>query len=235
MHRAGPVSAWLLVLIVGGCAGGPVASWQKSLERYVVEEGNGDLDVLRNVDRDPSEGDFSVIGARWGGMYFFSPKRTDANGVLLGLRELDDRNWYVFLVGAVRYQGSFVDFPMQDPRITDLRIAAVTNGPDGFHWLVGEPDQDAIKQYGEPQIERWRRSHASRGNAMTGPTRFPTPEDLFTLDKTPDGLTVIDENSGARWSPDAVHRPLSSWSRPCSCPYESYDILGRTRLPPRDD
>ncbi len=49
----------ILVCLAGGCSG-PTAvdAWQSSLERYVAEQGHGDLNALRRTDRPPSDSDF---------------------------------------------------------------------------------------------------------------------------------------------------------------------------------
>ena len=42
-----------------------------------------------------------LLGASRAGFPFIAPRRTDANGVLLGHRLIDDRRWYVYLLGMV--------------------------------------------------------------------------------------------------------------------------------------
>ncbi len=192
---------WILVglLAAGGCAN-PIRAWQTSLEEYVVNQGNGDLNVLRSRDRRPSESDFGLIGASTGGVPFVAPVRTDANGVLLGLRSFHDRSWYVYLLGTVKYHGAFVDFPLQDPRLRDIRLVAVSGDGGSFRWLVSLPDGAAVDRYCRPQLETWRRSHSSRAQATTAPTRFPTPADDFRLEVAPEALTVVDEHSHAQWT-----------------------------------
>ena len=189
-----------LLLLLGGCAASPIKAWQASLEEYVIEQGNGDPNVLRNVDRSPSEGDFSLIGARHEGIPFVLPRRTDANGVLLGHRTFDGRGWYVFLVGTVKYRGAFVDFPRDDPRLDDIRLIAVCASGGAFDWLVGPPDDAAVDHYCRPQLEAWRRSHPSRAEATVAPTTFPTPADDFQLDVATEALAVVDEHSQAKWT-----------------------------------
>ncbi|MHC4080705.1 MAG: hypothetical protein ACYTFF_15335 [Planctomycetota bacterium] len=190
----------LLMLLAGGCAASPIKAWQAALEEYVEEQGNGDLNVLRAVDRSPSESDFGVIGAKHEGIPFVMPKRTDANGVLLGYRTLDGRGWYVYVVGTVEYHGAFVDFPLDDPRLTDIRLAAVSGGGGSFRWLLSPPDEAAVVRYCEPQLEKWRHSHPSRAAATAAPTTFPTPADDFRLDVAPEAFTVVEEHSRATWT-----------------------------------
>ena len=188
------------LLLAGGCAANPIKAWQASLQEYVEEQGNGDLNVLRTIDRSPSESDFGLIGAGHEGIPFVLPGRTDANGVLLGHRTHDGRGWYVYLVGTVRYHGAFVDFPLDDPRLTDIRLAAVSGGGGTYDWMLGPPDKAAVDHYCRPQLDEWRRSHPSRAEATEAPTTFPTPADDFRLDVSPEAFTVVDDHSQATWT-----------------------------------
>ncbi|MHC4219735.1 MAG: hypothetical protein ACYSU7_14940 [Planctomycetota bacterium] len=200
MRRLLRTSLFALLLLAGGCAANPIKAWQASLEEYVVNHGNGDLNVLRRPDRNPSESDFPLIGASRSGVLFIAPVRTDANGELLGLERIRDRNWYVYLVGFVEYRGSFVDFPSDDAHLTDIRIAAVTGTGGEFEWLVSEQDADALHRYCGPQVEAWRQSHPDRAQDTTAPTRFPTPADDLQMIVAPPALTVTDEHSRAKWT-----------------------------------
>src|SRR5262245_45197423 len=134
MQRRAILGAALL-LACGGCAT-PVRAWQNSLERYVKKQGNGDLNALRQLEGTPADGDFPLTGAAEGGFPFFAPRRTDARGELLGRREFAGRDWFVFLLGLVEYRGELDDWPMSDPRLTDLRLVAVSNEDGRFRWLV---------------------------------------------------------------------------------------------------
>ncbi len=191
----------VLMAFTGGCySPSAVEAWQSSLERYVTEQGHGDVNVLRRSDRPPSESDFGLIGAATAGFPFIAPRRTDANGVLLGHRLIDDRGWFVYLVGMVEYRGSFVNFPLDDPQLTDIRLIALSGREGAFEWVVGEPDAAALSQYCQPHLEAWRRGHPSRTAATESPTVFPTPKDIFRLSVEPPVVTATDEYSGARWA-----------------------------------
>ena len=201
----------LLVVVViiglaGGCAG-PVKAWQSSLERYVAVEGHGDLNVLRRTDRAPSESDFGLIAAARSGFPFIRPRRTDANGVLLGHRDIDGRGWYVYLLGMVQYRGKWVDWPLDEPRVTDIRLVAFTTHGDTFTWLIGDPDDAALQQYCLPQRERWQRSDPSRADSPDAPTVLPTDGDVFKLTVDPAVLTVVDEHSKAQWTLKMTEHP----------------------------
>ncbi len=190
-----------LILLAGGCASkDPIGAWQTSLVHYIVKEGNGDLNALRNVREAPSRKEFGVIGASKHGFPFIAPRRTDVTGVLLGNRKINTQRWYIFLVGAVEYRGAFVDFPLDDAQVKDLRVAAISGEGGEFSWLLGEGHAEATHQYCQRQLEAWRRSHPSRAEATEAPTSFPTPKDIFRLAVAPDAITVTDEHSLARWT-----------------------------------
>ena len=188
-----------VLMAASGCAD-PQRAWQSSLERYVTRQGNGDLNVLRQLAGNPSEADFSLLGAGSGGFPLFAPKRTDAHGELLGRREMLGHDWFVFLLGMVEYRGKVVDWPLDEPRLTDLRLIAVTSANGKFQWLAAPPDPGALSQYCRPQLEAWRRSDPSRAEAATSPTRFPTPADILRLSSDENGITAVDEHAGARWT-----------------------------------
>ncbi len=189
-----------LLALAGGCRGvGPLLAWQRSLEAYVTEHGNGNPDVLRTLGDRPSQGEFDLTAARTSGFPFVAPQRTDVTGRLLGHRRIAGRYWFLFLVGAVEYRGSFVNFPLDDPRLQDLRIAAFSGEGGLFHWLMSSQDTEALQRYQRLQLQAWRRSHPSRAQATRAPTTFPTAGDILRLSVMPEGVTVVDENSGARW------------------------------------
>jgi hypothetical protein len=190
------------VLIASSGCTAPLHAWQKSLVRYVNKQGNGDLNVLRQPQGSPAEADYSMLGAGHGGFPFFAPTRTDAHGELLGRREVLGRDWFIYLLGMVEYRGTLADWPVDEPRLTDVRLVAVTARDGTFQWLVSLPDPPSLEQYLRPQLEAWRRSDPSRATAMTPPTRFPTPADRLVLSADDDAITAVDEHSGARWTLD---------------------------------
>ncbi len=196
-----------LLALAGGCRGvDPILAWQRSLEAYVAEQGNGDPNVLRTLGDRPSQGEFDPIAARKSGFPFVAPQRTDVTGLLLGHRRIAGQYWFLFLVGAVEYRGLFVDFPLDDPRLQDLRIAAFSGEGGLFHWLMSGEDTEALQRYERLQLQAWRRSHPSRAQATQAPTTFPTAGDILRLTVMPEGVTVVDEHSGARWSLTIVER-----------------------------
>ncbi len=203
----GPENVLIPFFLLGGCAAGdPIAAWQGYLESYVAKQGNGDPNVLRTTGDDPAHREFGMIGATRGGVPFVSPRRADATGLLLGHRRAAGRSWFVFLVGAVEYRGLFVEFPLEDPRVTEIRLAAWS--PDGgaegtgraFVWCVGDADREALRRYVDAQRELWRRTHPERADADDAPSTFPSEHDAFRLEAADDLFTVRDEHSGASWT-----------------------------------
>lgn len=181
-----------------GCAD-PIKVWQSSLQEYVAQEGNGDLNILRRLDPGPAQSDYGVIGAAGGGVPFVLPSRTDANGVLLGLRRIDRRSWYVYLVGAVEYRGAWSDFPLDDPDLLDVRLVAFSARDGVYDWRVSDRDDEALARYRAPQIAAWRQSHPARAGATRAPTTFPSPADDFRLSVESEVLRVVDDHSLAQW------------------------------------
>ncbi len=200
------VAAAILVLPMTGCVTPTaVESWQSSLERYVAEQGHGDLNALRRADRPPSESDFGLIGATTAGFPFIAPRRTDVNGVLLGHRKIAGRNWFVYVVGMVEYRGWFVNWALDQSRVTDIRLIALSERGGEFTWMTSEPDAAALERYCGPQREQWRRSDPSRADATDAPSVFPTDADQFQLTVEPDGgVRVVDRHSDAAWKLEAV-------------------------------
>ncbi len=192
--------ATAVILPTTGCTT-PTAieSWRSSLEQYVTEQGHGDLNVLRRTDRPPSESDFGLIGATTAGFPFIAPRRTDANGVLLGHRNIADRSWFVYLVGLVEYRGWFVNWALDKPRVTDIRLIALSELDGEFTWITSEPDAAALERYCRPQRQQWQQSDPSRAEATDAPCVFPTDADVFRITVDQDAVRVVDRHSDAAW------------------------------------
>lgn len=190
-----------LVLVATGCSGGqPIQVWQTSVEQYIGDEANNDPSALRNVAERPSHREFGVIGAASSGMPVLSSSRTDVTGVLVGHRSIDARWWFVFLVGSVTYHGNGVVFPVDDPTVDSIRVAAMSTDGHDYEWVVGEDDPTALATYCEAQLAAWRRSHESRSDAESGPTEFPTAGDALRMAVDGSQVTVFDDRTGASWT-----------------------------------
>ncbi len=134
--------------------------------------------------------------------------------MLLGHRDIDDRSWFVYLVGMVEYRGWIVAWPLDQPRVVDIRLIALSKRAGEFMWLATAPDANALEQYCLPQREQWRRSDPGRGDATDTPSVFPTDADAFQMTVEDAAVTVVDRRSAAQWTlrlrpPQASPRPSS--------------------------
>src|SRR5688500_11569470 len=133
----------IAIATAGGCSCQPtMSSWQKSVKKYVHDQGKGDPMVLRDmtVPEDGRPG-FSVIG------HHDTRESVDVNGVLLGHEKVGNRTWFVYLVGQVEKE-----------RVTDIRLAAVSMQGGKSTWKRGKGSKaslDAYRAFGEkPAQER---------------------------------------------------------------------------------
>lgn len=179
-RRSALVLCLLLLACCSGCAdvSQPVtlSSWQRSVERYVWDEGNGDPNVLRDMSWDDVHKGFAIMSDPEPG------RSVDAIGLLLGHRRVGDTGFFVFLVGLVRNQ-----------RLQDVQPVALYVDAGRFHWVVGASDRQVIDAY--------RRADAS--NAPSGPARagsaFPNQADSFRLDVRGGEILITHQPSGATW------------------------------------
>jgi len=169
-----------------GCAGGggrPLLDWRQSLQDYADTWGNGDLNVVRTATDAGNR--FDVIGTREGGVPFLNSYRTDANGVLVGLRRVGPRLWHVYLVGAIDFKGGHEAFPEDESAVRRILPMAVAAEGPGYVWAIA-PDQ--------PQATRRYLA------AQSGPSVFPAPGDRFVLSGDGPSVTIREERTGATWS-----------------------------------
>src|SRR5688500_3590210 len=121
----------LFLFLAGGCAK-PVnfATWRAGVEDYVRNHGGGDPTVLRELNATPSHRGYRMISAN-------RPSESiDAVGVLVGNATVSGRPWLVFLVGLVDEQ-----------KVEDIRVAALSVQNDRFTWRMGREDDRAVDAY----------------------------------------------------------------------------------------
>jgi len=167
---------WLcLAALLSGCAAGPpepvsLQSWQRGLERYVWDQGNGDPNVLRDTSWDDVHAGFAIISDP------LPDRSTDAIGLLLAHRRIEGRQYFLFLFGLLR-----------SADLEDLRPVALNVERGQFHWVVArsEPASTAI----------YRRMTANGGKSAC----FPAPSDLFGVQVAGNRLIVVHSASGAAW------------------------------------
>ncbi len=193
-----------LILTLGaiGCAGTPKAikAWQTSVQTYVAEQGDGDLNALRNVAQRPSQRKFGLLRADTGGVPILLPSHSDVQAVLLGRRSIDGRSWFVFLVGTLHYDQQFNNIPLDDPQLRDIRVVTLSTDRGKLKWVVGPGDSEALIRYLQHKEESWRWRHPSSGRDEVVLSGFPAPQDNFKLSIFGGGVTVVDALSGAHWA-----------------------------------
>ena len=173
-----------IAIAAAGCSSQPtMSSWQKSITKYVDDQGRGNPMVLRDmtVPEDGRPG-FSVIG------HHDTRASTDVNGVLLGHEKVGGRNWFVYLVGLVEKE-----------RVTDVRLAAMSIRNGKETWKRGKASEqalDAYRAYGQKQAKERFPDRKSLPPRYTG---FPRPDDVFKLTNENGKLTATHEASGATW------------------------------------
>ena len=191
MHHAGfartiPLLALTLVAVVasGGCSSQPtMSSWQKSVTKYVDDQGKGDPMVLRDmtVPEDGRPG-FSVIG------HHDTRASVDVNGVLLGHEKVGARAWFVYLVGQVEKE-----------RVTDIRLAAVSMRGGKATWKRGNESKQSLNTYRADGEKQAKERFPDRKTLPPRYAGFPRPDDVFKLTNENGKLTATHEASGARW------------------------------------
>jgi hypothetical protein len=155
-----------------GCTVDPPAqpvtlqSWQHNLEDYVWEQANGDPNVLRDMSWDDVHHGFAIISDP------LPVRSTDAIGLLVDHRRIENQPYFIFLFGLVR-----------DRMLTELRPVALNVNHGRFRWVVGANDPLALELY--------------RGASSS--TGFPGPQDEFDLTVAGNQLEIVHPPSGARW------------------------------------
>jgi hypothetical protein len=193
VHRAfGAVRQCALVLACaiafGGCNPGsgsrPVSLniWQTQMQTYVRDQGNGDMNALRDVEIMPGQPGFRVFSND-------RPEQSkDIAGVLVGVLPRGSETWYVYVVGNLDRE-----------QVTSIHLAAVRSNSDQFQWVIGEDSQAGTTAYRAQREKAWR-AHQGDREPPRSAFGFPNPEDQFSMLTTGDTITVRDATSGAAWT-----------------------------------
>ena len=172
------------MLLAAGCAepgAGPrpmtvtFATWQRAVEQYVRDEGNGDPNILRDTTLPTSQRGFAQIGEA------DIEHSSDASGLLLGHRTIAGRTWFIYLVGLI-----------QQGEVRDIRLVGFSWSPDKIVWQVSPPNPEALQRYANVQ-----------SNGGLFPV-FPAKIDHFELSTTNQLAVVIHRQSGAAWELSAA-------------------------------
>lgn len=195
--RAFALIGLMVPLCVVGCASGSrnvtIAVWEKNIEQYVTEQGKGDPTVLRDVTLPDSRRGYSVIGSDRPDV------SSDANGVLLGHRQIGGRSWFIYLVGLVKRQS-----------VEEIRLAALTVDGGKFEWKSGSGDTEALQKYRDYNTRSWRQRFPQRGTAPPEYLGFPRLDDQFQMTISDGQVVVAHPASGAQWE---LSIPASTKSR----------------------
>ncbi len=176
----------LLAPLVLGCGGGSrqasVAAWQKNVEQYVRVQGKGDPAVLRDMTLTDSRRGFSMIGGDQ------PAEASEANGVLLGFREVEGRGYFIYLVGVVEKQ-----------KVNEIRLAALTTDGGKMEWKIGPNDTGALSTYRAYNRTFWKQRFPQRASPPPQYLGFPTPDDHFSMSVSGNRVTVTHPPSKATW------------------------------------
>jgi hypothetical protein len=175
-----------LTTVALGCGGGSrqasVAAWQKNVEQYVRVQGKGDPAVLRDLTLSDSRRGFAMVGSD------VPSESTDANGLLIGFREIDGRGYFIYLVGVVERQ-----------RVKEIHLAALTTDGGKMEWKTGPNSSAALDAYCAYNDKLWRGRFPDRKSAPPQYTGFPTPDDHFNMVINGNHVTATHPPSGATW------------------------------------
>lgn len=173
----------LLVASLGGCSIEPadpptLATWQRNLEKYVWDRGNGDPNVLADMSWDDMHKGFAVIGDP------LPDRATDQIGLLLAHRMLGGKPWFIFLLGTVSRQ-----------HLQDLRPVALQMDGAAFGWSVGNGDPTSLSLY-----RAWSQADRQRDGRRDPPAPpFPRPREMFEVTVEDDHFLIRHPASGAQW------------------------------------
>lgn len=193
MFSATRVSLAMLMAGFAGCAAkDPFMAWREGVTRYVETQGHGSISALRDTTdlRSPRSyrpaqitiGQLDVPAA--GSSLFAEPR--DVRGVLLGVRQVEGRYWFLFLVGVMNRQG-------EHPRIEDVRLVGLSVDGRGQRWLMTQADPAALDRY-LSSLAGGRTPHPAQHHLL-----FPRFEDVFHLEVTGPVVTATETRSGACW------------------------------------
>lgn len=185
----------LAAIAMTGCGGGggnrPASfnAWQTQMQAYVANEGNGDMNALRDARITPApQGSPSQPGFR-----AFSNDRPeqskDIAGVLVGVRQAGDRIWYVYLAGEIDRE-----------QVGVMRLVAVSQVNGQYNWRVGADEANASAAYRLHREQVWKSKHGGDSSPPRSALSFPSSDDQFTLSESGENLMVRESASGAQWT-----------------------------------
>ena len=170
-----------ILLGSAGCTGGSGAKptyegWKASIQSHADTRGDGDINSLRSSDSQSDRIAFNVIGSEQ------PDNSADVNSILLGRRSILSQDWYIFIVGMVKAGD-----------VQDIRVAAARNGTPALVWQFGIEEPSSTSTYRTAKL----RSRLRGDSAVIG---FPLEEDQFSVETAGSLITVVERQSGARWT-----------------------------------
>ena len=196
MKRIYLCSLLAMLTITTGCmAKAPLPAWQNCLTRYIVQQGNGDPNVLSDTtdlhsrrSLRPARITFGELDIPGRGIWPFVTRR-DANGVLLGRRRVGSRDWFIFLVGVVKRRANHT------AGLEDIRLLGFTVKQRKLCWRVDRRNPRAVVQYlGARRLDDPNKTSRYPSHAV-----FPATTDVFKLEVRGDVVTATEQTSGAVW------------------------------------
>lgn len=176
-----------MALLLCGCSsnGGAVnlAGWQGSVEKYIDSEGKGDPNILRGVFWPESRHSFSAIGGD------IPQQSQDAKGLLLAIKPVNNRPWFIFIVGIVNKQV-----------VESIHVEALSLQGNTRLWKSSPDNPKAFQMYRDYYDHLWKQRFPGRQSAPAMYTTFPKEADTFNVTLETGGKVVVTHPlSGARW------------------------------------
>jgi hypothetical protein len=192
--QAGPlnnlrsIAAFLALLLsvafLTGCSSSTnAAGWRGTVEKYIDVQGKGDPNILRGVTWPQSRRGFSVIGGD------LPRESQDAKGLLLSVEQVNNRPWFVFIVGVVNHEA-----------VESIHVEALNVQGNAKTWKSSADDPKALAAYNDYYDHLWKQRFPGRTAPPAQYTNFPKEQDQFEVTQQPGGKIVVTHPlSGARW------------------------------------
>ena len=173
----------------------PLKAWQQRFTDYTMNEGGGDLNILRESvelrsanSLRPAQIRFDHDDIAADGLPPFVD-RIDAHGVMVGQHPDGGRPVFFFLVGLIERP-----FSGRAARIEDVRLVSCTVRDGGHLWKVSDPSPEALNQYLASSSNDQNRANPHPFNRT-----FPLIDDDFRFEVRDGYALAADARSGAVW------------------------------------
>ncbi len=161
-----------------------VSLWQGKLLTYISEQGRSNPVILLRTREQHARERLRPARISFGAMNLQAgtPDRNgwDANGLLVGSLRVDQRDWYIFVVGLIRRE----DY--RPLGIQEIRPVALIIDAGRAYWKLGAAAPEALARY--------KRTFPETANRL-----FPGESDNFKIEHSGFGLRIKEVRSGAVW------------------------------------